>query len=59
MLVPEEDSLLPIEQEADKEIQIGRHTHYAADVKLAFKCVKLATLESHLSIMLAKTTNME
>ena len=59
MLVPEEDFLLPIEQESNKEVQIGRHAHYAAYVKLAFKRVKLALLESHFTIMLAKTTYME
>ena len=59
MLVPEEEFLLSIEQESKKDIQVGRHAHYAAYVKLAFKGVKLALLQSHFTIMLAETADME
>ena len=59
MLVPEEDLLLSIKQESDKEVQVHRHVHYAAYVKLTFKRVELAILETHLSIMFAEATNME
>ena len=59
MLAPEEDSLLSIEQESNKDFLIGRHVHYAAYVKLTFEGVKLALLEPHLTIILANTANME
>ena len=59
MLVPEEDFLLSIEQESKKDILIGRDIHKTAYVKLAFKSVKLALLQSHFTIMLAETADME
>ena len=58
MLVLEEQHLLPIEQESQQDIQISLHAYQLPDVKLAYKLVKLLSLEAQMSIRPAKPAHM-